>query len=540
MTAFPDTFAAATPDKPAYIMADSGTVVTYRELVTAARGIAALLWARGLRHGDCVALLLENHEAFLQIVWAAQRIGLRYVTLSTRLLPEEIAYILSDSGARALFTSPRHTDTAATAAAAAPGLRERFVAGKAPVATPPTAFTGDSAQPGTTTAANEPPGFEDLAAAVAAVPDTVRPDEREGVDLLYSSGTTGRPKGVVAALPLHQLGTPPGVANLLHQRWGIDADSVYLSPAPLYHAAPLRFTMTVHRHGGTAVIMERFDPTAALELIERYRVTHTQMVPTMFIRMLKLPEKQRLSHDVSSLRTVIHAAAPCPPETKRAMIDWLGPIVDEYYSSTENCLFTTITAAEWLAHPGSVGRAVLGTPHICDENGAELPPGETGTIWSEGGLAFEYLNDPDKTAASRNEHGWATVGDLGYLDPDGYLHLSDRRADLILSGGVNIYPREAENALAIHPKVADAAVFGIPHDELGEAVHAVVAPAPGITPGPELAEELLGYLRERLASYKCPRGIDFEDELPRHATGKLYKRLLRDRYTRPEATASAR
>ncbi|WP_019925234.1 AMP-binding protein [Nocardia sp. BMG111209] len=507
MTDFPDTHAAAHPDRPAYIMASTGTVVTYRALVDDSRAIAELLWSRGIRHGDCVALLMENNAHFLTIAWAAQRIGLRYVTVSTRLLPEEVAYTLRDSGARALFTSARHLETAVAATAGLPAVGARFVV--------------DAAHP----------GFEDPATALRALPGERVADEREGIDLLYSSGTTGRPKGVVAELPLHPLGTPPGVADLLHRYWGIDEHSVYLSPAPLYHAAPLRFSMTTHRYGGTVVVMEKFEPDRALDLIERYRVTHTQMVPTMFIRMLKLPAAQR-DRDLSSLRTVIHAAAPCPPDTKRAMIDWLGPIVHEYYSCTENCLFTALDAAEWLAHPGSVGRAILGTPHILDETGRELPLGETGTIWSEGGLPFEYLHDPEKTAAARNDRGWATVGDLGYLDEGGFLYLSDRRADLILSGGVNVYPREAEDALAMHPEVADVAVFGIPHDELGEVVHAVVAPAPGVEPGPELAAKLLAHLHGRLAAYKCPRAIDFEPELPRHATGKLYKRLLRDRYVR--------
>ncbi|MGW0043392.1 AMP-binding protein [Rhodococcus sp. NPDC003348] len=508
MVDFPDTHAVTDPDRPAYIMADTGVVVTYRELVDDSRAIAALLWSRGMRHGDCVAILMENNAWFLKLAWAAQRIGLRYVTLSTRLLADEIAYILRDSGTKVLFTSARYLESAAGAAAELPATGHLF--------------TIDD--PGL--------GFENLSAAVASVPGSVAVEECEGVDLLYSSGTTGRPKGVIAELPLHPLGTPPGVAQLLHSRWGIDRDAVYLSPAPLYHAAPLRFNMTVHRHGGTSIVMERFDAERALELIERYRVTHTQMVPTMFIRMLKLPDVQRTGHDVSSLRVVIHAAAPCPPDTKRAMIDWLGPIVHEYYSSTENCLFTALDSREWLAHPGSVGRPLLGAAHIVDETGQELPAGEPGTIWSEGGLQFEYLNDPEKTAASRNDRGWTTVGDLGYLDEDGFLYLSDRRADLILSGGVNIYPREAEDVLVVHPKVADAAVFGVPHDELGEIVHAVVQPVPGVTAGPDLEEELLAFCRERLATYKCPRRIDFEAELPRHATGKLYKRLLRDRYTR--------
>ncbi|MCZ0997450.1 AMP-binding protein [Streptomyces mirabilis] len=502
---FPDAVAHADPARPAFIMAGSGQVVTYGELVGSSRTIAALLWSRGLRHGDCVALLMENTADFLPVAWAAQRCGLRYVGLPNRLEPAEAAYILRDSRARALVTSPAQLDRAAAALKEAPGVELRF-------------NTGPAAQ-----------GFEELAEAVTAAPQAA-PEEREGVDLLYSSGTTGRPKGVAANLPLAPLGTPPGVATLLHERWGLDRNAVYLSPAPLYHAAPLRFCMTAHRYGGTAVIMERFDAEAALELIERYRVTHTQMVPTMLTRLLKLPAESRARRDMSSLRVVVHAAAPCPAGTKRALIDWLGPIVHEYYSSTENYLFTAIDSKEWLAHPGSVGRALVGQPHILDETGAELPTGEIGTIWSEGGLPFEYLNDPAKTGESRNDRGWATVGDLGHLDADGYLYLADRRADLVLSGGVNIYPQEAENVLVEHPDVADAAVFGIPHDELGEVVHAVVQLRPGCTESPEVAEQLIDWCRQHLSTYKCPRGLDFADQLPRSPTGKLFKRELRERY----------
>lgn len=503
--AFPDEYAASDPDRPAYIMAGTGHVVTYRQLVSASRDIAALLWSRGLRHGDCVAILMENSEAFLQVAWAAQRIGLRYVGLPARLRPEEAAYILTDSAAKALFTSEALIRTAAEAVAQAPEVQWRFTTGV----------------PGG--------GFEELDTALTEM-TPVTPDECEGVDLLYSSGTTGRPKGVVAALPLPPLGTPPGVATLLHDQWGIDDRTVYLSPAPLYHAAPLRFCMTAHRYGGTVVVMERFDAAAALELIQRYRVTHTQMVPTMLIRMLKLPDEQRARYDMSSLHVLVHAAAPMPADAKRAVIDWLGPIIHEFYSSTENYLFTALDSEQWLAHPGSVGLPISGTPHILDDEGSELPPGKTGTIWSEGGLAFEYLHDPEKTAQARNDRGWTTVGDLGYLDEDGYLYMSDRRADLILSGGVNIYPQEAENVLLGHPDVADAAVFGIPHEELGEVAHAVVQPRKGRTPDTEFAEELIAYCQERLARYKCPRRVDFTDQLPRTATGKLFKRLLKEQY----------
>lgn len=504
---FPDRIAAEDPERPAYVMASTGRVVTYGELVSASRGIARLLWSRGVRHGACVAILMENTEHFLKVAWAAQRMGVRYVAVSGRMTPAEVGYILDDSDATVLFTSAKLLTTAESAALLAPKVQLCL----------------------TTGAPNS--RFEQLDAAVADAVDA-NPDEREGVDLLYSSGTTGRPKGILAGLALSPLGTPAGFATLFHDLWGIDREAVYLSPAPLYHAAPLRVAMTVHRYGGTVIVMERFDAATALRLVEQYQVTHAQMVPTMLIRMLKLPDEERLAHDLSSLQVVVHAAAPCPPDAKRRLIEWLGPIVREYYSATENYMFTELDTEQWLSHPGSVGLPIAGVPHIVDDFGNELPAGQTGTIWSEAGPAFEYLNDPEKTAGTRNEGGWTTVGDLGYLDEDGYLYLSDRRSDLILSGGVNIYPQEAENVLASHPDVQDVAVFGIPDDEMGEVVHAVVQLRVGLRPSVELAEQLVAYTEQQLARFKCPRRVDFEEELPRMPTGKLFKRLLRDRYTR--------
>ncbi|GAA3966577.1 AMP-binding protein [Gordonia caeni] len=503
-TSFPDTHAAADPHRPAYVMASTGVTVTYGELVESSRAIAGLMHARGLGHGATVALLMENDEWFFQVAWGLQRAGLRYVALSTRLAADDIAYILGDADAAALVVSGGMTELARRALHGSPAIGELFTTG-------------------------EPEGeFESLAAASAGAPP--HPDEREGVDLLYSSGTTGRPKGVVAELTLAPLGTAPGFATLFHQRWGLGSGSVYLSPAPLYHAAPLRVAMTVHRYGGTVIVMESFDAQTALELIESHRVTETQMVPTMLLRILKLPVEQRRERDLSSLRCVIHAAAPMPVEAKRELIDWLGPIVREFYSATENYLFTELDSAEWLAHPGSVGRAVSGTPHILDDAGTEVPVGETGTIWSSGGLWFEYLHDPEKTATSRNERGWTTVGDLGRLDADGYLYLADRRSDLILCGGVNIYPQEAENVLAGHPDVVDAAVFGIPHAELGQVVHAAVQVRPGVGGDPDTERRLLEYLTERVSPFKCPRRLEFVDELPRLPTGKILKRVLQEQY----------
>jgi long-chain acyl-CoA synthetase len=310
----------------------------------------------------------------------------------------------------------------------------------------------------------------------------------------------------------------------------MDENTIYLSPAPLYHAAPLRFNMSVMRLGGTSVIMEHFDAEEFLRLVGQYKATHTQLVPTMFVRFLKLPDAVRLKYDVSSLRCAIHAAAPCPIPVKEKMIEWWGPIIWEYYGGTEGNGLTICNSAEWMAHKGTVGRAVVGTLRICDEDGNELPAGEPGTVYFADGRPFEYHNDPKKTAESRHAQGWTTLGDVGYVDGDGFLHLTDRKAFMIISGGVNIYPQEAENLLINHPRVMDCAVFGVPNADFGEEVKAVVQPRDMAEAGPTLAEELLAYCRQHLSALKCPRSIDFEAELPRHPTGKLYKRLLRDRY----------
>lgn len=501
---FPDEHAAATPDRAAYIIGD--VTVTYRELVDASIRIANVLHGHKISRGGVVAILLPNMAGMLEVAWACQRSGLRYTAISDRLTASEIAYILGDSGAQALFTCQRYADTAIQALSL--------------MSAPPITFSVDGPAPGMV---DLPPQLEQQASTPLA-------EECEGTDLLYSSGTTGRPKGVAAHTDFAPLGTAPGTAPFLQKTWGFGADTIYLSPAPLYHAAPMRTCMTVQRFGGTVVIMEKFDAAEALRLIQHHRVTHAQMVPTMFVRMLQLDPQVKNAADTSSLRALIHAAAPCPPAVKKAMIDWVGPIVDEYYSSTEGILLTVITAPEALKRPGSVGRAILGTPHICDSEGNELPPGSPGIIWSENGLDFEYLNDPEKTEGSRNERGWRTVGDIGYLDEEGYLYLSDRRDDLILVGGVNVYPQEAENLLIDHPAVLDAAVFGINHSEFGQEVKAVVQLTPGNQPSEELAAELMQFCTTHLARIKCPRSVEFIDELPRTPTGKLLRRVLRNDY----------
>jgi acyl-CoA synthetase (AMP-forming)/AMP-acid ligase II len=351
--------------------------------------------------------------------------------------------------------------------------------------------------------------------------------------MLYSSGTTGRPKGIRYLLNREPIGSVPGQMVLLTAVFKMGEDTVYLSPAPLYHSAPLFYCLSVQRLGGTVVCMEEFDPENALRLIEQFRVTHSQWVPTMFVRMLKLPDDVRTKYDLSSHRCAIHAAAPCPVEVKKQMIEWWGPIIEEYYSATEGMGATYINSTDYLTHPGSVGKTLLNPIHVLDEDGNEMPTGEVGTVWFEPPAnrpGFEYHKDDSKTKEAHDERGWASVGDMGYLDDEGFLYLTDRRTFMIVSGGVNIYPQEAENVLINHPKVFDVAVFGIPDDEMGEKVHAVVQPADMADAGPDLERELVAYCREHLAHYKCPRAVDFEAELPRQPTGKLYKRLLRDRY----------
>ncbi len=504
----PGVHAEKNPGKLAYVMARSGEQVTYKELDDRSNQLAQLLYDRGLRPGDAVAICMENNARYLEACWAAQRSGLYYTCVSSRLTTEEAEYIVNDCGAKVYITSNEKRDLGASLLDKMPNVHTRLMCYGAIE------------------------GYEAYEEVVDAYPAKPLDEQVEGADMLYSSGTTGRPKGVRTPLPLAPLGTPSGVSLLGSTLYGFTEDSIYLSPAPQYHAAPLRFTMAMQRIGGTSVIMEHFDPEEFLALIEQWKVSHTQVVPTMFVRMLKLPEEVRARYDVSSLQCCIHAAAPCPIPVKEQMIEWWGPVIYEYYAGTEGNGFVQCNSEEWMAHKGTVGKPLLGTVHICDDEGKELPHYESGTIYFEGGGTFEYHNDPEKTRNSRHpEHpDWSTLGDIGYLDDDGYLYLTDRKANMIISGGVNIYPQEAENLLVTHPKVLDVAVFGVPNDDFGEEVKAVVQPANWDDAGPELERELIAFCKEHLASFKCPRSIDFERELPRHPTGKLYKRLLKDRY----------
>lgn len=498
----PYIFAGKTPDKPAIVMAETGETMSYGELEALSNRVAQLFRAYGLKRGDVVALMLENCIEFLPICWGAQRSGIVFTAMSTKLSYDEAQYIVSDSGAKMLFAS------------ASLGA----IAGRLALAGKRFALAGAI------------PGFETFADAVAAMPPTRIADESQGRDMLYSSGTTGRPKGVTGALPEGPIDEINPLGMLTKVLYDYNKDMVYLSPAPLYHAAPLRYCMSVHRFGGTVVVMKKFDPERYLELIQRYRITHSQLVPTMFVRMLKLPDEARARYDLSSLKVAIHAAAPCPVEVKRRMIDWWGEVIYEYYASTEGTGFCAVSPSEWLKKPGTVGKSILGQIRILGEDDDLLPPGREGRIYFAGGGEFKYHNDPDKTRSVHHEQHGATFGDIGYVDEDGYLFLTDRAAYMIITGGVNVYPQETEDVLVMHPKVADVAVIGVPHDEMGEEVKAVVQPRDWADAGPALEAELIAFARERLSHVKCPRSIDFEAELPRHDTGKLYKRLLKDRY----------
>ncbi|HVC71686.1 MAG TPA: acyl-CoA synthetase [Acidimicrobiales bacterium] len=494
------------PRATAVIMGSTGDTLCYRDVDDGSNRFAQLLRLRGLTPGGHVAFLMENTLRYLELAWGAQRSGLYYTALNSHLRSTEVQYILDDCGATALVTTPAMAQ--AVSSLDLNRVPVRLVVG------------------GTL------PDFESYESAVAGLEPQPVDDESEGREMLYSSGTTGKPKGVRKTLPGTSMGDPAaapvqiamGLASA-----GVGPGTVYLSPAPLYHSAPLVYCMSMLRWGATVVVMENFDAALCLELIERHRVTHAQFVPTMFVRMLKLPASERSRHDLSSLRYVIHAAAPCPVDIKRQMLDWWGPIIHEYYAGTEDIGSTWITAQEWIAHPGSVGRPVS-PAHIVGPDGRELGPGQEGTVYFEGGRPFEYHNDPDKTASITDSRGWRTLGDVGLLDEDGYLYLTDRQAHMIISGGVNIYPQEAENVLAAHRSVVDVAVFGVPDPEMGEAVKAVVQPVDLLSAGPGLEAELIDYCRSQLAGYKCPRTVDFADALPRDPNGKLYKRLLRDRY----------
>jgi long-chain acyl-CoA synthetase len=507
---FPGAHLDSIADKPAVIMTGSGFTQTFGELDAAANRLSRLLTAAGLEPGDHVAICMENHDRYLEVIWGCHYAGLVYTAASSRLTSHELSYIINDCGARVFITSKYKADQAAEVVADTPGVELRLM-------------LDDTIE-----------GYESYEAAVAAQSSEPLEGRVAGMDMLYSSGTTGLPKGVTRPFVPEPLeGAGGAVLPMLQLLFGVEQDSVYLSPAPFYHAAPLRFCLAAHGLGATVVAMEHFDAEEYLKAVDRYGATHSQVVPTMFVRMLKLDPEVRAQYDVSSLTCVIHAAAPCPVPVKKQMIEWFGPIIHEYYAGTEGNGFVYCNSDMWLAHEGTVGMPINCTVHICDELGEEVPQGESGTIFFESAATFEYHNDPEKTKASRHPKGWSTLGDVGYLDEDGFLYLTDRKAYMIISGGVNIYPQEAENVLVTHPKVVDVAVFGVPNEEFGEEVKAVVQPKE--MPADDdaaaaLSRELIAFCRSQLADVKCPRSIDFRPELPRHPTGKLYKRHLKDEY----------
>ncbi len=506
---YPGKYAQTRANRPAVVMAASGEAISYRELEARANRLARLLRAAGLRRLDHYAIFMENHPRFVECCAAGERTGLYYTCINSFLTAAELAYIVNNSQSKALITSQAKREIALAALANCPRVELCLIVDG----------PGEGAR------------VRNLGEATADCRATRVADELLGAAMLYSSGTTGRPKGVLRPLPNQSPAEPLSMIAMRLNLWRFREGQIYLSPAPLYHSAPLAGVSGTIRRGGTVIVMERFDPERFLELVERYRVTHTQLVPTMFSRMLKLPEAVRRRYDLTSLEIAIHAAAPCPVPVKRAMIDWWGPLILEYYSATEAMGMTVCDTAEWLKHPGTVGKPVLGELHVLDDAMREVPTGQTGKLWFKTALPFEYFNDPVKTAEANSPDGtMSTVGDIGYVDEEGYVYLTDRATFMIISGGVNIYPQECENLLITHPKVADAAVFGAPNEDLGEEVKAVVQLAPGIEPGADIEAELIAFCRERLAHHKCPRSIDFEAELPRLPTGKLMKASLRERY----------
>jgi fatty-acyl-CoA synthase len=496
------------PEKVAFQMCESGEQVTYAQLNDRANQVAHLISDLGILPGDHVAVLMNNCRELMELCFGLDRSGVYYTLISTRLTTDEMAYIVQDCGARLFVYS------------SALELADKDLFSKLP-------NTLNCMRVGPSV---EQWKHKDWTAECSKMPTSANAQALQGGDMLYSSGTTGRPKGVLWPLPKTAAGQHTMLVKLLAPLFGYDADCHYLSTAPLYHAAPLRHSMTVIKLGGTVTVMERFDALLALQTIERCRITHSQWVPTMFVRLLKLDKHVREKFDLSSMKMAVHAAAPCPVDVKEQMIGWWGPIVHEYYAGTENNGFCSITPNEWLQHKGSVGRASQGKLHICDEEGMPLEVGQTGAVYFSEGPQFTYHNDSVSTEQTRNSLGWTTLGDIGYLDEEGYLYLVDRKAFMIISGGVNIYPQEIENVLLQHPKVMDAAVVGVPSSDWGEEVKAVVQPVDPLDVGPVLAAELQAFCREKLADFKCPRSIDFDLELPRLPTGKLYKKLVKKRY----------
>ncbi len=497
--------ARSQPDAPAVIM-DDGESLSFAALDRGSIALANHFRSLGLQRGDVISVILENRPEYFVAVWAALRYGLYVTPINWHLKRDEVRHIVEDSDSKLLISSPE-LQALADEASTGTACRLRLTIGSDP------AWSAISAQ------------MHGSAAVLPAFEQT------EGIIMYYSSGTTGKPKGIKRVMQYPPMGTPAPVEGFIRASYHVDEQTTYLSPAPQYHAAPLNWCIAVQRCGGTVVVMRKFDPQRVLQLIEHHRITHAQFVPTMFVRLLKLPDEQRSAHDLSSLRIAVHAAAPCPPEVKHAMLRWWGPLIHEYYGGSESNGVTALGPEDWLRHPGSVGRAVLGQVHICDEDDNELAPGQTGTVYFSGMPDFQYHKDPEKTRKAYNRHGWSTLGDIGHLDDDGFLHLTDRQAFMIISGGVNIYPQEIENLLVTHSAVMDVAVVGVPHAEFGEEVVAVLQLRDPAAKSEALQRELDGFCRQHLASFKCPRRFVFDDALPRMPNGKLLKRLIKTQLT---------
>ena len=508
----PGEHATQDPHRVAVVMAESGATLSYSELEASANKLARLLRDRGLSRGSHLAILLDNNFHYYEVIWAALRMGVYVTPINWHLGANEVGYILEDCGAEAFVTGAKFAELVSKLDQYMSSVTTKLV------------LEGSI------------DGFESFEAAVAPMDHAPLVDPSNGAIMFYSSGTTGRPKGIKPPLNEDEYGTAAGMEILLSFLYGFTEQSRYLVPAPLYHAAPLAWSLGAQRLGCTVVVMEQFTPEGALGVIERLRVTHAQFVPTHFVRMLKLANETRTRFDHSTLELVIHAAAPCPVEVKQQMMAWWGPIIWEYYAGSEGNGYCSASPQEWLDHPGTVGRSIRGTVHVVSEEGDEVAVGETGQIWFDSGAVFEYHNDEAKTKSAFNEAGWSTLGDVGHLDAENFLFLTDRISHMIISGGVNIYPQEIENLLVMHPSVADVAVIGVPDEDLGEAVKAVVQLAPGIAGSEQLAQQIIEYSRANLAKFKCPRTVDFVDELPRLPSGKLLKRQLRQKYW--PATAS--
>ena len=507
---YPGKYAREFPEKAAAIHSITGETVTYQQLDENSNRLSQFLYDSGLRRGDHISIFMDNNLKYFEIAWAALRSGLYLTTINRYLTAPEVSYIVQDSMSKCLVTTSVLSEVAENLI-----TESEFADCTLRLMCEGTIAGWDS--------------YEDTLNSASPKPLT---DQWLGSTMLYSSGTTGKPKGILRPLPPIRITDFDDDIPILGA-YGFGLDTVYLSPAPLYHAAPFAFTNQVHRLGGTNVVMPRFDALEALRCIEEFSITHSQWVPTMFVRMLKLTDAERFRYDLASHKVAIHAAAPCPVDVKRRMIEWWGPIIEEYYAGTEGNGITRIGSQEWLEHPGTVGKSAAGPIHICDEEGNELPTGQSGIVYFEQEqMSFEYHNAPEKTKEAQHpiHPNWSALGDVGYLDEDGYLYLTDRKTFMIISGGVNIYPQEIENALIMHDQILDVAVFGVPNEDFGEEVKAVVQLAEGIKGSADLEQDLIAFAREHLAHYMVPRSIDFIDELPRLPTGKLYKRILRDKY----------